>query len=80
MLLLSNKTPYSVIFYKPVDYSLLRVFLCLAYASTINVSRSKFDHREKPYVFMGYPVRIKGYKLYDIIKHQFFTSQDVMFF
>lgn len=33
--LLDNKSPYELLYQKPVDYTSLRVFGCLAFASTL---------------------------------------------
>lgn len=77
---MANKTPYNVLYLKEVDYSILKVFGCLAYASTIAVHRSKFDPRATPCVFMGYPAGIKGFRLYDIAKKCFFIARDGLFF
>lgn len=45
MPLLSNKSPYSVLHDATVDYSSIRVFGCLAYASTLSNHQTKFDPR-----------------------------------
>lgn len=78
--LLLNKTPYAALFEREEDYSMLKTFGCLAYASTHAVSRSKFDPRVTPCVLVGYQVGVKGFKLYIIAKNSFFISRDVLFF
>lgn len=80
MPLLSNKTPYTVLFDKEVYFSAIRTFGCLSYASTLTVNRKKFDPRASPFVFVSYPSGIKGFKLYDIVKKRFIVSRDVLFF
>lgn len=82
---LINRTPMpllsnSSLFGHDFDYTSLRVFGCLAYASTMPLHRTKFDPRAHPCIFMDYPAGVKGYRLYDITKKQFFVSRDVLFF
>lgn len=79
MPLLSHASPYQVLFGQDFDYASLRVSGCLAYASTLSMHPTKFDPRARPCVFMGYPVGVKGYRLYDITKKQFFIYRDVIF-
>ncbi|XP_072073854.1 uncharacterized protein [Arachis hypogaea] len=57
----------------------MKIFGCLAYAATNTSSRSKFDPRADPAVFLGYPLGYKGYKLYNVRTKQFFISRDVIF-
>lgn len=67
---LHNKTSYELLYQKPVDS--LRVFGCLAFASTLPTQRTKFQPRARICVFLGYPTGMKAYKLYDLQNRQVF--------
>jgi hypothetical protein len=75
----SNKSPYKLLFCTPPLYSHLKVFGCLAYASSLTRARHKFDSRAIPCVFIGYPCAIKGYKLYNLHTKSVFISRNGIF-
>ena len=77
--ILQHKSPYQVLFDKEPDYQSLRVFGCLAFASTLPSSQHKFSPRAIPCVFLGYPGGFKGYRLFDIATGKFLISRDVVF-
>ena len=70
--LLHHKTPFEILMHKPHTYSHLKVFGCLAYASTLCSHGTKFNARVVPCVFVGYPFGTKGYKLFNLDTEQFF--------
>lgn len=77
--ILDWQTPYFRLNGTTADYTYLRTFGCLCFASTLDSHRSKFHPRAIPLVFVGYPPGVKGYRLYDIENKKFFISRDVVF-
>ena len=78
--LLQNKCPYEILYKQPPVLIHLKTFGCLSYASTNVAHRSKFDHRARKTVFLGFKEGMKGFILYDLLSHQIFVSRNAIFF
>ena len=76
--IIDNKTPFEILHKHNPDFSILKVFGCLSYAST-NLPRQKFDVRAKRGVFLGYQTGTKGYLILDLNNKDIFVSRNVLF-
>lgn len=77
--LLQGLSPYEILFQKKPDYSQLKVFGCLCYATVVPKSADKFEPRSIKWVFLGYPYAKKGYKVLNLNTKQVFIFRDVKF-
>jgi len=77
---ISNKTLFEMLTKKVPDYTHLKSFGCLCYASTSPKQRHKFEDRARTCAFLGYPSGYKGYKLLDLESHTIFISRNVVFY
>jgi len=60
--LLKHKSPFELLHHRSPDYSTLRVFGCLCYATNL-FPKHKFDARARRCVFFGYPLDQKHYNI-----------------
>ena len=77
--LLNGKSPYEILLSRKPNYSHLKAFGCLCYASVIPRSSDKFSERANPCIFIGYPYGQKGYRVYNLTTHRIIVSRDVVF-
>lgn len=62
---IAASTPYEIWFKRKPNLSHLRIFGSVGYVRTPNQLLSKLDPRSKPYIFVGYSDRQKGYRMAD---------------
>ncbi|XP_050217801.1 uncharacterized protein LOC126668656 [Mercurialis annua] len=79
-LIIDNKTPFQILYNKDPSFENLKVFGCVAYASTISNNRCKFSPRATECIFLGFPSHTKGFRLYDIKAKQVIVSRNVRFY
>lgn len=66
-------------FEKSPDYSNLKVFGSLCYATIITPHKDKFASRSHKCVVLDYPFATKGYRVLDLESRKVFISRDVFF-
>ncbi|KAK2998010.1 hypothetical protein RJ639_025476 [Escallonia herrerae] len=64
---------------KPVNYSFLKVFGCIAYAHIDKEERKKLDSKSQKCVFIGYGGDEYGSRLWDYEHNKIIRSRDVIF-
>jgi hypothetical protein len=77
---LQNKSPYQVLHNALPDFSTLKVFGSLCFASTLKANRLKLDSRSRKCIYLGSKAGVKGHILFDLHNKELFLSRDVIFF
>ena len=77
--ILTNKTPFELLWNKKPSCNHHREFGCLCYVFTLLRHCIKFSSPSMQAVFLGCPVRYKRYKLFDLATNTTFISKDVVF-
>ncbi|KAK2359287.1 hypothetical protein QL285_084673 [Trifolium repens] len=77
---LQNKSPYQILHNTLPDFSILKVFGSLCFASTLKAHRLKLDSRSRKCIYLGSKTGVKGHILFDLHTKELFLSRDVSFF
>jgi hypothetical protein len=77
---LQNKSPYQLLHQTLPDFSTLRVFGSLCFATTLKAHRLKLDSRSRKCIYLGSKTDVKGHILFDLHNKELFLSRDVIFF
>lgn len=75
----SSKIPFTTLFNKDPDYSLLRVLGCLCFPYTLPYNEHKLQLRALPCVFLGYASTQKGYRCLHLPTNKIEISRHVRF-
>nr|KYP60509.1 Retrovirus-related Pol polyprotein from transposon TNT 1-94 [Cajanus cajan] len=76
---LKLKSPYEMVFNMKPDLSILKVFGCLAFASTLTTGRTKLAPRASKCIFLGYKTGTKGYVLFNLSSKSISIFRNVVF-
>ena len=77
---LDNKAPYEKLCGYLYAITILRVFGCLCFPSTLSANRKKLDPRAANFVFLGFKSHTKGYVTFDIKTKAISVSKNVIFY
>ncbi|KAF7812241.1 Cysteine-rich RLK (receptor-like protein kinase) 8 [Senna tora] len=79
-LVLRWKSPYEVLNKRVPDYSTLKVFGSLCYATNTDPKKKKFDERARKCIYLGVAHGFKGSKVYDLVDKKILINRDVKFY
>ncbi|XLU82308.1 hypothetical protein S245_005728, partial [Arachis hypogaea] len=59
---LDNNSPFEVLFKHQPDYTFFKIFGCMCFPFLRPYSKTKFNYKSEPCLFLGYDSNFKGYK------------------
>lgn len=74
-----SRSPFTLLFDKDLDYSLLRVLGCACFPLTCPYNSHKLQNRSTTCAFLGYVLNQKGYKCLDLETNRTYVSRHVRF-
>jgi hypothetical protein len=77
--MLKNQSPFSKLFHRSPDYTILRTFGCLCYPLLRPYANHKLSFGSKPCILLGYATNQKGYCCLDPQSHKIYISRHVVF-
>lgn len=75
----TSNIPYTTLFNKAPDYSILRVLDCLCFPYTRDYNSHKLQLRALPCIFLGYALAQKGYRCLHLDTNKIYVSRNVQF-
>lgn len=72
--ILSNKSPFEVLFHTVPNYEVFRIFGCRVFPYLLDYSPYKLAPRSTPCIFLGYCTQYKGYKCLDPTSQCIYTT------
>lgn len=79
IVVLANISPFEVLHNSQPTILYLKVFGCLAYASTISHNRTKLDNAARKCIFLSFQPGTKGYLFFDLLTYYVFLSRNVFY-
>jgi len=76
---MNNKSPFEMLYNCEPDFSDLKTFGCLCFASTLEHNRNKLDPRARKCIFLGFKIGTKGYIAFDTHNREICISRNVVF-
>jgi hypothetical protein len=75
----NNKIPYTTLFNKTPNYSVLKILGCLCFPYTRDYNQHKLQLRALPCIFLGYAIAQKGYRCLHLPTNKIYISRNVQF-
>ena len=76
---LSQKSPFEILYNRLPDYNFMRVFGCACWPNLRPYNKNKLNFRSKTCIFIGYSLCHQGYKCLDLSTGKIYISRHVVF-